>query len=386
VEANRHRAFGRKRVKSLNPDEAVLKRFAFVIHPIEAQDVTRVMPILRFAPSWFIEALLGMKSPSVVSEITGIRSITGEETHGWFIGLPRTPQMLVKEGKLEESYAMIQRCCELGAAQGADIIGLGAFSSVVGDGGITIACKSPIAVTTGNSYTVSTAIQAALKAADMLELDLSRSVLAVVGAAGSIGRTCAEVLAPRFAQTLLLGRDVEKLREVEAAIPGSQAISDPAELRHADVVISVSSAGREIVFPEHLAPGAIVVDVARPRDVSKRVARERPDVLVIEGGVVHVPGDVEFNFNFGFPPKTAYACMSETMMLALEGRIENFTLGKTVSAQQVQEIDAIADRHGFYLSGFRSFEREVGPEAIERAKRARASRKVPAALSEHVRS
>lgn len=359
-----------------------MKRFAFIIHPIEPQDVTRVLPVLRYAPTWFIEALLGLKSPSVVSEITGIRSVTGAETQGWFIGLPRTPKMLTQAGKLEQSYEMIQRCCDLGVAQGADIVGLGAFSSVVGDGGTTVAKNCPIAVTTGNSYTVSTAIQAALKAANMLDLDLSTSALAVVGAAGSIGRTCAEVLAPQFAETLLLGRDIEKLREVEASIPGSRAISESSELSQADVVISVSSAGREIVFPEHLAPGAIVVDVARPRDVSKRVAKERPDVLVIEGGVVHVPGDVEFNFNFGFPQKTAYACMSETMMLALDGRIENFTLGKTVSVQQVREIDAIADRHGFYLSGFRSFEREVGPEAIERAKRARVGRP----KREHARS
>jgi 16S rRNA (cytidine1402-2'-O)-methyltransferase len=38
-----------------------------------------------------------------------------------------------------------------------------------------------------------------------------------------------------------------------------------------------------------------------------RVAAERPDVLVVEGGVVAVPGDVDFHLNFGFPPRTAKA-------------------------------------------------------------------------------
>jgi len=109
-----------------------------------------------------------------------------------------------------------------------------------------------------------------------------------------------------------------------------------------------------------------VCDVARPRDVSWRVAKERDDVLVIEGGVVAVPGDVEFGFDFGFPPKTAYACMSETMILALEGRYESFTLGKDVSVEQVREISALADKHGFKLAGFRSFERAVTEEHIER--------------------
>ena len=105
-------------------------------------------------------------------------------------------------------------------------------------------------------------------------------------------------------------------------------------------------------------------DVARPQRRSVRVVQERNDVLVIEGGVVEVPGDVNFNFNFGFPPKTAYACMSETMMLALEGRYESFTLGKTVSLEQVEEISRLADKHGFKLAGFRSFEKAVTEEQI----------------------
>ena len=104
---------------------------------------------------------------------------------------------------------------------------------------------------------------------------------------------------------------------------------------------------------------------------SGKVASERPDVLVIEGGVVAVPGNVDFGMSFGFPPKTAFACMSETMMLALEGKIENFTLGKDVSVEQVEETIRLADKHGFKLAGYRAFEREVTQDAIDRARRAR---------------
>jgi predicted amino acid dehydrogenase len=71
--------------------------------------------------------------------------------------------------------------------------------------------------------------------------------------------------------------------------------------------------------------------VARPRDVSREVVEKRDDVLVIEGGVIAVPGPVNFNFNFGFPDKTAYACMSETMLMALEGSYEPFTLGRDLT-------------------------------------------------------
>jgi fatty aldehyde-generating acyl-ACP reductase len=96
-------------------------------------------------------------------------------------------------------------------------------------------------------------------------------------------------------------------------------------------------------------------------------------VLVIEGGIVKVPGNVQFNLNFGFPENTAYACMSETMILALEGdpSLYNFTVGKDVSVEQVDIITALAEKHGFELAQFRAFERAVDDAAIDRARKAR---------------
>ena len=139
-------------------------------------------------------------------------------------------------------------------------------------------------------------------------------------------------------------------------------------IKNADIVVTVSSAVDSIIEPSYIKSGAIICDVARPRDVSVKVAKERNDVLVIEGGVVSVPGDVDFHFNFGFPKKTAYACMSETMILALEGKYENFSLGKELSIDKVNEIKSLAEKHGFKISGFRSFEKAVSDEDINRIK------------------
>jgi hypothetical protein len=53
-------------------------------------------------------------------------------------------------------------------------------------------------------------------------------------------------------------------------------------------------------------------------------------------------------------------------MLALEGRIESFTLGKEVSLQQVETTQQLAQKHGFRLAGFRSFERAISEQEIAR--------------------
>jgi hypothetical protein len=56
------------------------------------------------------------------------------------------------------------------------------------------------------------------------------------------------------------------------------------------------------------------------------------------------------------------------MALAMEGRYECYTLGRDITAGQVREMDAMAQRHGFRLAGFRSFERAVTSEQIERVR------------------
>jgi len=359
-----------------------MHRFAFVIHPVDVKrDAARKYPIAKYLPERWVEKLLLRKEPMVVSRITGVRSLTGAETEGWFIGCPLSPRMMLSL-PLEVVYDKIVRCGQIAQELGAEIIGLGAFTSVVGDGGITIASRLKIAVTTGNSYTVATAIEAAALGAEKMGIAIEDATVAVVGATGSIGRTCAEALAPQAKAMLLLGRDTARLEPIAESLRplarGAVRVSDDLarDLPQADVIITVTSAVDAVIYPKDLKSGAVVVDVARPRDVSVRVARERDDVLVIEGGLVEVPGAVDFGFNFGFPPRMAYACMSETMMLALDGRIENFTLGKEVSLQQVQITQALARKHGFRLAGFRSFERALTDEEIA-AIRARARRPSP---------
>lgn len=349
----------------------VLTRFAFIIHPIHAKDAGRKYPIMRLLPDPLIERLMLKLKTKKASDITGIVSLAGAKTEGVFMGIPMTPRMMLAEQ--ERATEEIIKCAELAAAEGCEIIGLGAYSAIVGDAGITAAKRSPIAVTTGNSYTVATAIQGAFKAAALVGIVPEESVLAVVGATGSIGRTCAMAMAPRFARTIVVGRDMARTQPIAGSLPRAEAHTSVEAIPQADVIVSVTSAENAVIEPHHLKPGAVVCDVSRPRDVSVRVARERPDVLVIEGGVVKVPGPVEFNFDFGFPRGTAYACMSETMLLALEGRPESYTLGKEVSLEQVNETTAWAEKHGFELAGFRAFEKEVDSAAIERVKAARRS-------------
>ncbi len=349
-------------------------RFGFIIHPLDVEDIKKRLKFFKFLPDRVVEGIVRYFPVFKASEIRGVRS-PWAETAGWFVICPLTSRQMLE---LPTPYVLekIIAAGRLAARLGAQIVGLGAMTSVVGDAGITVARNLDIAVTTGNSYTVATALEGTRRAAEVMGIALPQAEVAVIGATGSIGKVCARFLAREAGGLTLVARQRAPLERLAHEILCETGLAvrvttDVKEaLRRADVVVTVTSAVDTIISPEDLRPGAVVCDVARPRDVSRQVAEARPDVLVIEGGVVEVPGEVEFNFDFGFPPRTAYACMAETMILALEGRIENYTLGRDLSLEQVEEISRLAAKHGFRLAGFRSFERALTAADLERVKEA----------------
>jgi fatty aldehyde-generating acyl-ACP reductase len=363
--------------------------FAFIIHPIDPKrDVSRKFPLLgRYLTEGQINFFSTFFPPVYISEITGITSqATGKEIKGWFVACPYTPRRMLE---LPESmvYQKIIQTGRMAEKLGAQMLGLGAFTSVVGDAGVTIARSLDVPVTTGDSYTIAVAVEAVRQAAAMMEIPLAGATAAVVGATGAIGKVCAELLADDVGELYLIGRRPDALHalreKIEGVSPAVVKVSTSLDvLSQAQLIITVTSALHEVIKPEHLQPGSVVCDVARPRDVSAMIAAVRDDILVIDGGMVDVPGPVDFHFNFGFPHGKAYACMAETIALTLEGHFEDYTLGKEITREQVQHIDAIATRHGFRLSGFRSFEREVTQNQID-AVRQRAQQTRKGILEKH---
>ena len=347
--------------------------FAFIIHPIDPKrDVSRKFPLLgRILNERQIDFFSTFFPPLYISEIEGITSqATGRVVKGWFIACPYTPRRMMELSE-RTVYRKIVQTGRMAEKLGANILGLGAFTSVIGDAGVTIAKQLDVPVTTGDSYTVAMAVQAIREAARVMGIKLKSATVAVVGATGAIGRVCAELLAGESARILIVARDEKKLEALRSKLAsregsGEIVVSTKMDvLKDAQLILTVTSAIHDVIRPEHLQPGSVVCDVARPRDVSAMVAKARDDILVIDGGMVDVPGPVDFHFDFGFPEGKAYACMAETIALALEGRFEDYTVGKDITIDRVQEITAIAERHGFKMSGFRSFERELTEKQIE---------------------
>lgn len=348
--------------------------FAFILHPLDIDYMVPFEPKIKKHPPALVEKVMEWTPPWKLSDVTGVRSLTGRELSGWFIACPLLPKQMITLD-LEFVLRRIIQGGEMAQELGAKIVGLGAFTSVVGDAGITVANNLEIAVTTGSSYTIASAMESIQKLTKMMDVDLPSVRVAVIGATGAIGSVCSKILAKEVSDLILVGRNQERINKLVnnisefslGKVEGSLDVQGSA--KKSPVIITATSATAALLGADDLLPGAIVCDVAQPRNVSMEVAQARDDVLVIEGGVIEVPGDkVDFHFDFGFPPGLAFACMSETMILALEKRYENFSLGRDIDVSKAEEISRLAKKHGFKLAGFRSFDKPISDEQIERIK------------------
>lgn len=352
-------------------------RFAFVIHPLTVDHIFNhpILKYLRFAPRRLVERLVANVPPLYISRIKGIKSpATGKEVEGFLITLGATPREFMRR-KPGFTYRRLIVASRMAQRMGAKIMGLGAFTKVVGDAGITVGHKADIAITSGNSLSVATTLEAAKQAVvKMGAQDLTKGRAVVIGATGSIGSVSARLLAQAIHDVVLVAPRPERLislkKIIEAETPGARVViatNASPHLPEADLVVTTTTAiGQKVIDVLQLKPGCVVCDVARPLDVREEDARLRPDVLVIESGEVLLPGEPDFGFNIGLPPGVAYACLAETALLALEDRFENFTLGRNIEMERVKEIYRMFKKHGLELEGLRSFGRYVSDEDIAR--------------------
>lgn len=365
-------------VQDLNPRPR--PKFAFVIHPLRTSLIANDPRFrwTRFLPPRLVELVAAQIPPLYLSKIRGIRSqATGEEAEGILLTLGTTPREMMRR-EPSFTYKRLIRAARMAERMGAQLMGLGAFTSVVGDAGVTVAQKADIGITSGNSLTVAATLEAAKQAVILMKGGRPDKVRAVViGATGSIGAVCARLLAQAVRDVVLIAPRAERLlalkQQIEHETPGARVIAathPDAYIGDADLIITTTSAlTGKVINVDKLKPGAVVCDVARPPDVKEEDAARRPDVLIVESGEIVLPGQPDFGFDIDMPPGTAYACLSETALLAMDGKFEDYTLGRSIEMDRVKEMYRLWHKHGLKLAGLRSFGVYVTDQMIAEKRR-----------------
>lgn len=365
-------------------NETPLTKFAFIIHPLSLGDLFR-HPLLKPARPLLKKAepaleWVAARAPGVYyGKIEGVESVsTGAKTEGLIYCVFETPKMMLSKDP-ESMYKRLVEVCHTAKKEGAEIIGLGAYTKIVGDAGITVSKRSPIPVTTGNSLSAAATLWAAREACLQLGFlppyksgQIIRAKAMIIGATGSIGAVCAKMLANVVDEIVICSRTAGKLLELKDEISvlaphcKIKVVTNPnKDAGDCDLIVtSTSSHDKRVLDILAVKPGCVICDVSRPLDIREEDALKRPDVLVVESGEIQLPGNFSMTCDIGTPDSVVYACLAETALLALEGRLESYTLSRNISYQKVREIYDLAKKHGAKLAHIRGHSGEITPKEI----------------------
>ncbi|PNY83070.1 semialdehyde dehydrogenase [Deinococcus koreensis] len=334
-----------------------------MVHPRTdvARDLGGVCRPLGLIPNPVYEGL--MRRVSLPSVVTGVLRYEDnpERPAGWLITVPLTPRQLLAGGPRVQGT--IGRAVDRARDLGARTVGLGALTAPATGGGGVFRHREDIGVTNGNAFT---AAMTFLGVQRLLAQCPPAARIAVVGASGSVGSCLTQLLAARTSNPLLLvARHEGRLRGLQARLGEGRAeiTTDMARVRGADLVVLLTSAPDAVLRSEHLGLGATVLDDTQPRNTRPELLLERPDIRIVDGGLVSVPG-VRRRGYLGLPTGIAFACLAETLLLGLAGHPGHFALGAP-SVAQAEYLLHLAGRFshlGFTLAAPHSFGEPVSLE------------------------
>ena len=186
--------------------------FAFFIHPTSAENAIASFSgqMNQFTENeiqrtleWYENAKKISHEAVATYHIPMIESKDGGYVEGWLISSMLTPREMMRLSK-KEKQSLLNSYIESAQEKGAEVIGLGAFTSVISRSGTDIQ-DCGLSVTTGNAYTALTSTDAVRKIAKRSGRKLRSLRLAVVGASGSVGRLALLDMASQCSSVCLIG-------------------------------------------------------------------------------------------------------------------------------------------------------------------------------------
>jgi len=337
-----------------------MKRFAFLIHPRDISDAARKLFLFKFLPDKLVELIIEKWGFSVCS-----RFWVKNKAEGYIIGIGLTAERMLNlpleivRKKILNAVLFAQDKLKV------EVIGLGALITSVTEGGNWLVKQPKIksAITHGDTYGVAVAQEGIEKILNICKFTSKDRKIAIVGAYGLIGREIAKFLAKKGYPLTLIEKTEEKVNLIKKKLSEINledkiflASTNLKDISTADLIITATSHPSALLESEYLKKGAIIYDIAQPMNVSPKLIKERPDIIKIDGAYVDING-IDLGFDMGTPKGTTFACLVETMMMALEGDRDHH-VGEIEEAY-LEKTKKWAKKYGFFHAPFTSFGKPI---------------------------
>jgi len=347
-------------------------RFGFILHllfpeEIEERGLSSELIPLEVSVDKEVETMLEQAQVVEYGSTTEITSPTGESCSGSYWIIPLTPQMIFQNQNL--ALEMTISACQMAKKQGAEMIGLALMLGKIGRRGREVRERVDVPITNGDCHLAFNSLQVLMKLLDFFEWDPKREQVAVYGFPSTMGALLSECLLSSGINVTLIAkrtRYAQKLiNEISAKYHASLEWASGIQEAQKDCrIIFATGAQEQIIDVDELAKPTVIIDVSFPRNGSALIGSK--EALVVDAGMVSLTGG-SLNVS-GFYPSKVLSCLAELIILSLEERKEDYSLGKNLTLTKVKEIGVLAQKYGFIVDTLYSFGKPINMEYLSHFK------------------
>jgi fatty aldehyde-generating acyl-ACP reductase len=338
--------------------ESPVARCAQILHFVRTDDLVREHPFLEGFSEDEIRAWSRESFPTVLEmELSGLLGRSAP-VRAWMLVVNATAEHLI--GDLDLRLTKIVECVRLAERLEAHVVGMAGLIGSFAAGGRAFVDQFPsLGFTTGHAFTIANLCEIAKSAAARVELELAGATVAVIGAAGSVGSGVAKLLAEHHPRKMILvdvaehGFLPQLARDIARISASTEVVVSPRieDANQADLMIVATNQASTFIRADHLKRGAVVIDDSFPKNVPAELLGERDDVVILEGGLVRLPGAIEVATARRLPiisdvpiqrmtdHKEIYGCFAEMLVLVASDHRGNYGIGRAdpVLAKEILE-------------------------------------------------
>ncbi len=267
-------------------------------------------------------------------------------------------EFLHKSGKRKHIVTKIQKAVDLAAENGAKIISLGGFTSILSNNGLSLYEPPGSRIITGNTLTAASGLVHLKNTLKLMPEFNKPNIIAVIGSTGNIGQVITETLCEHndiCSELILISRSEKRINEfinnlgkrkkIQMKILISENIN---EIKKADIIVVCSNTSDPLVVPHHIASykPVLISDLSVPSAVSPEI-NKLPNVTTIPfSAYITLAEDKNAVISSYSPPGTVFCCAAEAILLGLE-QFKGSLKGR-ILPDEVKALTQLAEKYNFF--------------------------------------
>lgn len=363
--------------------------FSHIAHYGYLEDLYREQEFIKSFDSETYKIWAEGAYPVVIeTQLDGFKA-ENETICGWYIFMPNYTEELLRDKKLR--HKKLLQAAKLAKRLHAKFAGMaGLIASFSKGGKVLVDNIDGFGFTTGHSFTIANIYEIVKNIIKAVSLDLTKSAVVIVGAAGSIGSGVAKLISENKIKEVILidmpnmvaSAKLERLRGNLQKINPKNIVRISKKLDDAkkgDLLIVATNATTSFLTSEYLKTGAVIIDDSFPKNVSKDTVKSRDDIILLEGGATqmpqlnidvsrHMPDLLDLSISKLISCSQAYGCLAETFILAALRHKESYGLGDA-DPLLAKDIMSKGCQVGFKDAVFQSYGYAVEESRINKVKR-----------------